>query len=194
MSRQRLYDENLVRQNIMALFHQKSFSDTSLADLEVSTGLNRRQLYNNFGDKTQMFLSALRDFATGADKAFLSPLRQGDLGLSDIKTVFTVLTDMADQDQGRFGCLMCNTAREPIMQQAPIAEIVNQFFDQIKRSYKAALQRAQTLDEVSMQHNIDKLATFYMGIHVSICVLGRAEVSSDTLRTIASESLKKLAN
>lgn len=189
MSRQKLYDEEEARQQMVMLFHRQSFADTSLADLEAGTGLNRRQLYNNFGDKLQMFLGALDDFTRQSVKLFLSPLKNGTRGIEDIRQALEMMTAMAGTKAGKNGCLLCNTSREPIMENKSVALRVERFFDSIEQSYESALWRAQALGELGSNTNPSSLATFFLGVHVSLCVLGRAGRSQHALEEIAKGAL-----
>ena len=53
------YDPQAAKTGLLAAFRAKGFADTSLSDLEAASELDRRQLYNGFGDKQSMFLAAL---------------------------------------------------------------------------------------------------------------------------------------
>ena len=44
------------------LFWEHGFADTSLADLEAATGVNRSGLYTEFRDKEDLFLASLRHY------------------------------------------------------------------------------------------------------------------------------------
>ena len=87
MERQIAYDPTQLKQDVMMLFWANGFSDTSLADLDQATGLNRRQLYNGIGDKHAMFLQALDDFTDLSVQMMLAPLERETAGIAEIKTM-----------------------------------------------------------------------------------------------------------
>ena len=66
MARKIEYDSTKVQQSLTDLFWHKGFAETSLADIEAASGLNRRQLYNGNGDKRAMGLTEAIDLRTDA--------------------------------------------------------------------------------------------------------------------------------
>ena len=70
----------------LQMFLQKGYGSTSLSDLEAATGLGRRSLYNSFGDKRTVFLTALADFRAMAAENNLAPLAEPGAGVDAIAT------------------------------------------------------------------------------------------------------------
>lgn len=142
MAREISYDVQAVKARALDAFFAKGFAETSLVDLESATGLNRRQLYNGFGDKRALFLSVLDDFADQAPRVFLADLIREGAGLSEIATTLRYLSDNSDTDRGRLGCLICNTAREAIVSDESVGSRVRQFFRRIEGTYRGAVDNA----------------------------------------------------
>ncbi len=167
MARPRAYIEDQVRENVMMTFYKYGYAATSLTHLESATGLNRRQLYNACGDKRGLFLRALDDFGATAGAEFLSELEQPDAGVDAIAATFHKLLAAVGSPRGRLGCLVCNTAREPVADDAEVAKRIQGFFGRIRRAYRRALRNAG-------EDDADKLANHLFGVHVAGCVLARA--------------------
>lgn len=192
MPRSREYDAQAARAGLVAAFLDKGFANASLVDLEKASGLNRRQLYNDFGNKHDIFELALRDFSARAGEQFLLRLERGERGVDDIAETLNGMVDLADTPQGRLGCLVCNTSREAVAHEPAIAELVGRFFERIERGYRDALERARQLGELPPQANLRRLSRFFLGVHVSVCVLCRAGVSVRVLRDITEEALRRV--
>ncbi|MEM9385371.1 MAG: TetR/AcrR family transcriptional regulator [Pseudomonadota bacterium] len=192
MARPKQYDEARARAGLLATFLAKGYAEASLADLEAGSGLNRRQLYNDFGDKRSQLLQAIQDFKTEVVGPILQPLEQSERGVEVIRETLLGMVNGADTPQGRLGCLMCNTSREPIAGDPQVGEQIDTFFRRVDGAYRQAIGRAIERRELSEQTNKRTLARFFLGIHVSVCVLGRAGASKAVLRDITVEALAKL--
>lgn len=192
MVRPRKFDEKEVRIAALQMFLRNGYASTSLSDLEEATGIGRRSLYNSFGDKRTVFLRALEDFRATAVAQNLAPLEQSGVGLDAIATVFNRLLELAKTPEGRLGCLICNTSREPVASDIDVAKQINLYFSQVERGFANVLTTAQQNGTLSTDENVTSLSRFYLGILVSICVMGRAGVSLETLQDIVSEALKRI--
>ncbi|MEO0421169.1 MAG: TetR/AcrR family transcriptional regulator [Pseudomonadota bacterium] len=192
MARTKQYDEADARAGLLATFLEKGYAEASLADLEAGSGLNRRQIYNDFGDKRSLLLQAIQDFKTAVVGPILQPLERSALGADAIRGTLLSMVDGADTAEGRLGCLMCNTSREPIAGDPDVREQLDSFFRRVEGAYRKTIHRALTLGELPPDTNSRTLARFFLGIHVSVCVLGRGGASKAVLRDLTSEALAKL--
>lgn len=192
MARRKTYNPDTVREGAMMAFLHNGFGQTSLVELEQATGLNRRQLYNDFGDKHALFLGALDDFIALSVEMILHHLESDTAGVDAIEATLFTLVDMVETPDGRLGCMICNTSREPIVRDAAVGKVVQQFFRRIEKAYQKALDRAVQDGSLPKSTDTQSLARFFFGVHVALCVLSRAGESVDVLRDIASNSLTQL--
>ncbi|MFT7561102.1 MAG: TetR/AcrR family transcriptional repressor of nem operon [Flavobacteriales bacterium] len=192
MARPKEYNVDYVKQQTMNSFIAKGYSATSLKDLEEATQLGRRSLYNDFGDKKSMFLGALSDFREYATDAFLKPLYASDASVESISRVLNTLVETAATPEGKYGCLMCNTAREPIMADPDIGQIVSRYFDRIQQLLLRVLENAKSKNELFPSAKPSSLAHFFLGTIVSVCVLCRSGAPQETLTDIVYEALERI--
>lgn len=192
MVRPRKFKEKDVRMAVLHMFLRHGYGSTSLSDLEEATGLGRRSLYNSFGDKRTVFLRALQDFRATAVEQNLAPLEESGAGLDAIATVFNRLLDLAKTPTGRLGCLICNTSREPVASDTAVAEQITLYFSRVEQGFANVLTTAQQNGTLPADENVTSLSRFYLGILVSICVMGRAGVPLKTLQDIVAEALKRI--
>lgn len=192
--RPRKYDPEEVRRRTVTTFHRHGFAATSLSELEDRTGLNRRQLYNDFGNKKTMFVRALQDFSLSAGEQFLGHLEAAEpTGVEAARRTLLEMIELADTPAGRLGCLICNTAREPVAADADVCRIVDRYFRRIEAAYRRTLLRAQQLRQLAAERDVDRLARFLLTTHVGICLLARAGEDVSVLRDAATEALASLS-
>ncbi|MFC3851534.1 TetR/AcrR family transcriptional regulator [Salinispirillum marinum] len=61
--RQRTFDKEDALIKAMEIFWEKGFSGTSLSDLTEGMGINKPSLYSAFGNKEELFVSAINQYA-----------------------------------------------------------------------------------------------------------------------------------
>ncbi|MEM6454142.1 MAG: TetR/AcrR family transcriptional regulator [Acidobacteriota bacterium] len=193
MARPREHDERAAREGAVEAFLRTGYAATSLTMLEQATGLDRRQLYNQHASKRGVFLQALGDFTDRAAARFLGKLEAPSADLQAIRDTLHDMVDVADTEAGRLGCLVCNTAREPIAQQdAAIGEVVERYFARIERAYANALRGAGRSKQIDPATDRRRTARHLLAIHVALCVMSRAGASAETLRDVADGALASL--
>ena len=174
----------------METFWETGYAETSLADLEEATGLNRRQLYNGPGDKKAMFLLALDDFSDVAGRQFLAPLETDHAGLTDIATLLRTFVALAPSAKGANGCLFCTTSQEEIADDPDVQIRVERYFERIELAYRNALMHASKSGEASIPASeVPAKAALLLGVHVALCVLGRAGQSNKVLEQMAEAAI-----
>ncbi len=192
MARPRTYDAAAVRTGLLAAFHEKGFESASLSDLEAASGLNRRQLYDGFGDKSDMFKQALDDFAELAGREFLAPLEIDPPGLAAIRAALETLLAPLGTKRGALGCLICNTAREPVAREAEIRDRIHAYFDRIRLAYRRNLDAAVQSGVLAKDRDLDAMSRHLLATHIALCVLARAGQTRDELAPIAQEALRQI--
>lgn len=193
MVRPRQFDESEARQALMMAFLRLGYEGASLPDLEKATGMGRRSLYNAFGDKRAMFARALDDFIGLVVEENLTPLRDGPGGRAAIVTMFESLLTRARTPEGRFGCLVCNTAREAIAaEDRKVGARVERYFARIASAMRHAVEAGQARGEIPVHHDAEALGRCLMATVVSLSVLARGGAEEPVLRAIVSETMRLL--
>ncbi|WP_371226728.1 TetR/AcrR family transcriptional regulator [Roseovarius sp. 2305UL8-3] len=193
MARQIEYDPVALRKNILGVFWQHGFSETSLADIEAATGLNRRQLYNGPGDKREMFLQALDDFFEQVGRDFLGKLESDEAGIQDIANLLNRLVGLADGKEGVSGCLVCSTSQEEIAQDSAVKDRLDAYFDRIKSAYVNTLTRAIARGEIDLPGDaVEGRSASLFAVHVALCILGRAKRPQEELARMAAQAVADL--
>ena len=176
----------------MGAFWRYGYEGASLSTLEEATDTGRRSLLNSFGDKLSLFVEALKDFRQVAAARFLAPMEADSAGLAGIEETFRRLSEEARSQDGGLGCLICNTAREPIAEEPSVHEQVWLYFSRIERAFAKALREARVAGDLTSDADIDRLAHALLGALISICTLARAGAPDEMIQNIAADAIAKL--
>lgn len=89
------------------VFWKHGFSDTTLADLEVATGVNRSGLYTEFKDKEDLFLESLRHYLRTS--GLTESLAEKPLGWGNVERYLRLALSCWT---GQKGCFSVSSMRE----------------------------------------------------------------------------------
>ncbi|MEM7443392.1 MAG: TetR/AcrR family transcriptional regulator [Pseudomonadota bacterium] len=191
MARSLEFEPSEAVEKAMLVFWRKGFEATSIADLELETGVGRKSLYRTFHDKHDLFLRALEAYRRILSARNLAPLMEPGAGVTSIGNFLRGLASHSETEEARMGCLICNTALERAADDPMAAEQVLLFFDQARRAFAFALSEAVASGEIPADTDIDRQANFLVGVLQSVCVLGRAgsdhAVVSDVVETAMAQ-------
>ncbi|MGE7623354.1 TetR/AcrR family transcriptional regulator [Viridibacillus sp. NPDC096237] len=112
MGRTREFDEEKVLDAAMQLFWEKGYEATSLSDLTSRMGIQRPSIYSAFGDKKELFETALRKYTMTRASDVRTRLQNNP----SVKEAFcTFFKDVADEEYTKNrsrGCFCINTMVE----------------------------------------------------------------------------------
>lgn len=166
------YTREAVVDAALHVFWAQGFHGTSVQDLCTATGLNRKSLYAEFGDKQGLFDAALARYTAGGLARSQAALRQQPLGLDNIRQYFA---SMSYEPECR-GCLMTMTINERALVPAPALERVGQTLDAIE-----ALLRANLVAAGLPSAQCDSLANFLLYAIQGITTMGKLHGDNERL-------------
>ena len=125
----------------MNAFWTKGYEATSMSDLTEATGLHKASLYQTFGDKHQLFVSALKLYFTKTAKA-QKDSRNGEE--NPIKAIKASVDSTIDQCAQGKGCLAVNSLIEVAPFDAEIDRILKQFRQRLDKHLASLVDEAIT--------------------------------------------------
>lgn len=169
--RPRLFDEDAVLDELTALFWEKGYSQTSMADLVDASGVHKSSLYNTFGSKEELFSKILRRYLAGRMDALSALIEEAGPGIDGIHAFLELVRGNIVSGGHREGCLLVNSAAE-LHGTAP-------GFENFGAEYRAALrERVRKLIEqaepegapnsVLTDQRTDLFVTFMAGLNVTV--------------------------
>lgn len=112
MARHKEFDRDEALQKAMEVFWVRGYEATSVRDLVEHTGVNRQSLYDTFGDKHALYLSALDRYReVEGGKMFKLLAGQGSVKRA-LRRLFEATVEAAVCGDERRGCFMGNAMSE----------------------------------------------------------------------------------
>jgi AcrR family transcriptional regulator len=145
--RPREFDETAVLDAAVEVFWRSGYARASIADISAATGLAPSSLYNAYGSKLHLFACALDRYLDVTIGQVLEPLEHGSAGLADVDAFFEGLAARTGPSHPP-GCLAANTIGELRDPPEPIAERTARYRKLLRRTLRAALQRAAASGEI----------------------------------------------
>ena len=155
--RPRGFDEEEVLNRAMALFWQKGFDATGIADLESATGLGRQSLYGAFGDKRALFSKVVEHyFARVVQPGLVEVLEAPGSARGNLERAFALWEETALARDFN-GCLVGNSVSELGLRDPEIARVLQRKLELMEEALYRTLLRAQAAGEVNAR--LDARAT-----------------------------------
>jgi TetR/AcrR family transcriptional regulator, transcriptional repressor for nem operon len=190
MARPKEFDESTVLLKAMVLFWRNGYEKTSMQDLVEHMNIHRRSIYDTFGDKKTLFLSALKLFEEITERRFEKQITSMNSVKLAIKGIFEMTVFANDRKPS--GCLIVNTAVELSTHDPEIAEKVDKSFRKTESLIYELLLQGQKSGELSEQLDIEKLALFIHNSFIGIRVLVKTTNDKEKLQSIIDSTLAVL--
>ena len=159
VGRPREFDEAKVLAAAMDAFWRKGYEATSLVDLTTATGLNKASLYRVFGDKHQLFMAALKNYADIEFRETTAVISTEVSPLTNIRAVVQKITDDAGSEKG---CMMINSMVELAPHDAEVKQLLQAFGEQRLQAIMEMIALAQQAGEIRPGLDPHKLAVSLM--------------------------------
>lgn len=190
MARPREFNKEDALQKAMHLFWQKGYEATSMTDLLEATGLSKSSLYDTFGDKRKLFLTALDAYRQFRQEGFKAALNDGRLARESIAALFEGFTTKVLEDRRGYGCMSCNEAVEFGPGDQEVQGIVLADFQAMEEAFAEAVARGQRDGSITNQEPPQRLARFLtvhlQGLHVMARAGASVEQFDDAIAVMLS--------
>jgi TetR/AcrR family transcriptional repressor of nem operon len=138
--RPRGFDVQEVVESAKDLFWERGYQGTTLADLEVATGLNRSSLYQAFGTKEALFAGALDLYIDSFIAARLAGMERDGSQPDDVIGFFRGLGELFRDDPklARRGCMWVNAIAEFAGREPPDSR-AEEYRDRLDAAFSSSL-------------------------------------------------------
>jgi TetR/AcrR family transcriptional repressor of nem operon len=191
MARPRGFDPETTLDKAVEVFCARGWRRTSLDDLVDELGVPRQSLYNTFGDKEDLYRSALGRYIGDHACAFAK-------ALADPRPIRVVLREMfarkvdevlaAPED---WGCMVLSATLERPDDERTRA-LVRESHQRMETALSRRLEVARQAGEIGAHHDPLPLARFLLSALVGLAVVGRGRPDRQALEDVARVSLAAL--
>jgi len=155
----------------MAAFWVRGYEASSLQDLLAATGLSKSSLYQQFGNKQQLFDRCLAQYTDEMEQVLGQLLEYAPSGQAFIQMV---LTQVISETRPARGCLLFNTGNEFGQAEPAVANRVRQGLQRMRAVFLRALQQDQAAGQLAADADVNALADYLL-----TCIGGlRAQVKA----------------
>lgn len=182
MARPRSFAVEDAQQALLDVFWSKGYEGSAVRELCAATGQLQGSLYAAFGDKDQMFQSAMTQYLSWIE-GHLTPTRDGRDGVRHILETTVRLTI---EDPGRRGCLIINSVAERENLSPTANATVSASFDRLSELIRRQVHACFTTEPPA---GANDMVNLLVGATVSVRLLGRAGATAAQLQSISAGAL-----
>ena len=171
MPRKAQYNVEAVLDQAIDVFLEHGYHGTIMDEIIARTEFNRRGFYLEFGSKQNFLYLVLAHYQQHYLKKMLQNL-ESKQGLPSISAFFEAYVQHV---KGK-GCLLINCITELGFDDAKIREIGRHYLDQLQIDFIGCLEKAQALQQLHPQVNIEsaalQLTSYVQGFAVNAVLAG----------------------
>ncbi len=186
------FDPEQALQSAVEVFRNKGFAATSMQDLERAMGLGRGSIYNTFGDKQALFLSAVEKYHQEKQAHLAEILRDAPRAIDGIRFAVRNAAVEFCSSESHPGCLIGNTAVERAIHDGDSAQLIERCMDQGIALMSEALIRAQNEGDFAKSRDPGVTARFILLGVQGLAVMAKATSDAKMVRLVAEEILRSL--
>jgi TetR/AcrR family transcriptional repressor of nem operon len=187
MARPKAFDEEQALDAAIDVFREHGFEGASAEMLVRAMRIGRQSLYDSFGDKWRLYLSAVRRYALAEAQAHVLALRKEPRAIDGVRAMI----DRVIADAGR-SCLGVNSICEFGRSRPELAQI----HDAVARTIEAAIvervREAQTDGDVTRDLDPGEAAGFLSASFAAVRIAARGGADAGRLRTLGRLTLRAL--
>lgn len=191
MGRPYEFDRNETLKKAMEVFWKKGYKATSIDDLVDKMGIQRGSIYNTFGDKKELFLSAVELYGDEVTSKTLKVLYSEGSPVGNIKEFFDLIVNTPDDRRSR-GCLISNTVVELAPHDEKVALVVKGIMKRIQAAFLDCLNRAVEKGELPETTNTEVLSNFLATSTHGLMVTGKSTPDKKQLKDVVDVILSTL--
>ena len=189
MPRTKEYVRAEVLEAATRVFWERGYEGTSVENLVEATGLHRRSMYGEFGDKDGLFLACIDHYANETAKHLMAILQASPRGLQNIGAFFRERVDYAASDTCQ-GCLLVNTAIENGVVGTEASAKARGYLHLMEEEFYACLMAAQSNGHIPEHKDCQTLAKYLTCFLEGLMVMGKAHQDRDSLERVVQTALE----
>ena len=184
MGRNKQFELNQVLDGAMREFWRKGYSATSIPKLEAEMGISRQSLYDTFKSKRDLFLSVLQHYHKNVIVKNFSFIENSSSPKDGICKYFQARAKDALSNSDIQGCLVTNSIAELAQHDNQVRKQVDITLQHMRSVFRIALVRAQKVNEISDQLDVDSAADFLLNNAQGLFIMSRMNVDKSSVNGI----------
>ena len=192
MGRLKEFDEAKVIDRAVDCFWARGYEATSVRDLAEYMGIGGASLYNAYGGKRALFVTALARYADRSMRERIARLEGDGRPKEAIRAFLAEIIERSLADRDRKGCLLVNSALDVAPHDAEIGAVVADYLDEIRAFFRRNIEAGQSAGQMPCNLDADAVAAHLLGVLMGIRVLARPRSDRALLESVARPALELL--
>jgi AcrR family transcriptional regulator len=187
MARPKEFDEDQALDAATGVFREHGFEGTSAGMLVEAMGIGRQSLYDTFGDKWQLYQSALRRYTIAETGSHIAMLRSEPRAIDGIKAMVDRVVAGAHD-----ACLGVGSVCEFGRSRPELVTITTAADRAMRPVVVETVRRAQAEGDVSPDLNPDTIADFVIASFAGVRITARGGADDAQLRALGDMMMRAL--
>ncbi|HBR1235571.1 MULTISPECIES: TetR/AcrR family transcriptional regulator [Klebsiella] len=187
MARHKEFDRDTALDSAISIFREHGFEGTSTGMLVKAMGIGRQSLYDTFGDKWQLYQSALQRYSVAETMEHTDALKKGPRAIDGIRAVLDRVVESAGD-----ACLGVNSICEFGRSKPELVKIQDTAAHVLRIRLSQAIEEARLEGNVSDDVNPDEAASFLIASIAGIRIAARGGSSREQLQSLGRMALRAI--
>ncbi len=192
VGRPREFDEGQVLDAVMAVFWRQGYEGTSMADLLAATGLHKGSLYQAFGDKHSLFITALRRYIDNLRSEMSQVLMSSDTAFEGMRNAMHKVIEMSTGDDCNPGCMALNTLVEKGPHDAEIMHVLEGAYATRINMITQAVKACQQEGSIRSDWPAERIAAMVEAMEAGLAVTLKGPVAVQHAYAVVDDLLEVL--
>ena len=189
MARPKEFDETQALKAAIEVFRQYGFEGSSAGMLVQGMKIGRQSLYDTFGDKWRLYLSAVRQYVTDEAQTHLEALQSKPRAMDGIRAMI----DRVVADSGK-ACLGVNSICEFGRQKPDLLTIHDAARRTVQTEVTARLREAQSDGDIAPDLDPAEVYQFLSASFAGIRIASRGGANMNQRRALGRLAMRALQN
>lgn len=177
MARSKEFDTTLTLHKAMEVFGHYGYEGTSLQLLLEELGIARQSLYDTYGTKRDLFVTAVKHYVNEKSSAVVTYLLRTEAVKKAISDIFSEIVSILQDEQRRKECLILYSAIDQVPHDPEVAALFGQDRVRLENALYQALTRAQY--QGGLSPDLDLLALARYLYHARYALTQAAKLTND---------------
>jgi TetR/AcrR family transcriptional regulator, transcriptional repressor for nem operon len=191
VARGKEFDPQQALKAAVDVFWDNGYAKTSLDDLMAGMNVGRQSLYDTFGDKRTLYLSALAEYRDATQAAMRRLFASGHSVRECFAALLMGICKESRVDHER-GCLLLSANLERNVADKDVAALVRKNQAEVEAIFEEALRAAQRTGSLAPAKDPAALASFFLATIQGMRQAARAASDRAALERIARVALSTL--
>lgn len=168
MGRPREFDETEALNSAMHVFWLKGYEATSMKDLMKAMDLHKGSIYKAFGDKHQLFMSALGHYMGQGSEGMMRAFDEAPTPKDAVRSFLTMSLRQCACGPTVKGCFMMNSVVELAPHDETVRSFIESFMKSIKGKLSELIAKGQAIGQFRTDREPVELAEYLMFVKAGI--------------------------